>query len=258
MELENASVLITGASQGIGRHLAVRFAERGASVGLIARGDGIHETADMIGDESRALPVRADVTDEDAVERAVEETVGTFGGLDGVVNNAGIAGPTAPVEEIALADWEQTLRTNVTGAFLVAKHAVEHLRESPGGRIINVASVGGKHPYPNRAPYAASKMAMIGLGRTLAFELGGDGITVNTICPGPVEGERIEAVIEKQAERLDMSREEVRREIYTGDLPLGEMVTPDDVADLTLFLAGREGEHVTAQDINVDSGLAWY
>ncbi len=258
MELDNSTVLVTGASRGIGRHVAVRFARRDAHVGLIARGEGIHETADIIGNETHAYPVRADVTREADVERAVAEVVDAFGGLDCVVNNAGIAGPTAPVEQVDLEDWEKTLRTNVTGSFLVAKHAVEPLRESPGGRIINIASVGGKHPYPNRAPYAASKMAMIGLGRTLAFELGEDDVTVNTVCPGPVEGDRIEAVIEKQAEQLGMSREEVRREIYTGNLPLGEMVTPDDVADLVLFLAGPGGDHVTAQDINVDSGLTWY
>jgi len=99
---------------------------------------------------------------------------------------------------------------------------------------------------------------MIGLGRTLAFELGEDGVTVNTICPGPVEGERIEAVIRRQAERLEMSYEEVKRQMYEGELPLGEMVTPDDVADLVVHLVGEAGDHITAQDVNVDSGLAWY
>lgn len=259
MNFNGTTVFITGASRGIGRRLAIRFAGRKASVALAARSrDGLEGTAERIDDEDRTLVVLTDVSDEDAVERAVAETVETFGGLDCVINNAGIAGPTAPVEDVDAEDWHDTLQTNVTGAFYVVKHAVEHLRESPRGRIINIASVGGKHPYPNRTPYATSKMAMIGLARTLAFELGEDGITANTICPGPVEGDRIEAVIRRQAEQSDMSYEEVKQELYTGDLPLGEMVDANDVAEMVLFLAGDEADHVTGQDLNVDSGLAWY
>lgn len=258
MGLQGMKVMVTGASRGIGQSIAVRFARCGASVALAARSDGIHETADLIDDQEQVLPITTDISDETSVQGTVEEIISTFGGLDCVVNNAGISGPTAPVDEIDLTEWNQTLRTNVTGAFLVVKHAAEQLRNSPQGRVINIASIGGKSPYPNRSPYAASKMAMIGLGRTLAFEMGDDGVTVNTICPGPVKGERIQSVIEEQAQRLEKSYEEVKQDMYTADLPLGEMVTKDDVADLVLYLADEEGKHITGQDINVDSGLAWY
>lgn len=255
--LDTITAFVTGASRGIGRQIAITLADHGAAVGLAARSEGIYETADRIG-EDRALAIECDVTNESAVRTAIEETVDIFGGLDCLVNNAGIAGPTAPVEEVAFDEFESTLRVNVGGAFLCTKYAVRHLRESNRGSIVNISSIGGKKPYPNRTPYAASKMAMIGLGRTLAFELGADGITVNTICPGPVHGDRIEAVIEAQAEKQGWSVQRTRDELYTGDLALGEMVSPEEVADLVAYLASVSGRHVTAQDVNIGSGGAWY
>jgi len=137
MSLEETRALVTGASRGIGRRIAVRLAEEGASVALLARSEGIHGTAELIGEETRALPLETDVSDEGDVRRAVARTVEAFGGLDCAVNNAGIAGPTAPVEEIDREEWDRTLGVNVTGAFLVAKHAAGPLRESPRGRIVN-------------------------------------------------------------------------------------------------------------------------
>ncbi len=255
---DGVTAFVTGASQGIGREIATVLAERGANVTLAARSDGIYETAESIGDDERALPVECDVTDEAAVEEAVDGTVEAFGGLDVLINNAGIAGPTAPVEEIDRDDFDRTLSVNVTGAYLTVKHAVSHLRESERGRIVNISSVGGKQPYPNRTPYAASKMAMIGLGRTLAFELGSDGVAVNTICPGPVRGDRIDDVIQKQADAAGVSFEEAKEEQYTGDTALGEMVTATEVAETVAYLVSGAGAHVTAQDINVDSGKTWY
>lgn len=256
--LNGKTAFVTGASQGIGRHIALKLAEENATVALAARSDGIYETEDLIGDEERTLPVKTDVSDEESVRDAIDATVAEFDGLDCLVNNAGIAGPTAPVEEVELEEWEQTLDINVTGAFLAAKHASPYLRESDHGSIVNISSIGGKRPYPNRTPYGTSKMAMIGLSRTLAFELGEDDVTVNTICPGPVTGERIENVIQNQADARGMSFEEAKEEHYTGDLPLAEMVDPDEIADLTAYLASESGRHLTAQDINVDSGKVWY
>jgi len=261
-KLSDLTAFVTGASQGLGRAIALTVAEYGADVALAARSDGIYETAalvdEKVGGDVGTLPVECDVADEASVEAAIEETVGTFGGLDCLVNNAGTAGPTAPVEEVTVEAFEETLRVNLTGAFLCAKHAAPHLRASAPGRIVNVSSVGGKRPYPNRTPSASSKMGLIGLGRALAFEFAEDDVTANTVCPGPVRGPRIESVIEAQAERRDWSVERAREELFTDDLPLGEMVDPEDVAEQVAYLVSEAGAHVTAQDHNVDSGMTWY
>jgi NAD(P)-dependent dehydrogenase (short-subunit alcohol dehydrogenase family) len=189
---------------------------------------------------------------------AIDEAVGAFGGLDCLINNAGIAGPTAPVEEVTVEEFEETLRVPLSGAFLCAKHAAPHLRASAQGRIVNVSSVGGKRPYPSRTPYASSKMGMIGLGRALAFELADDDVTVNTICPGPVAGDRIDRVIQAQAEERGISFEQAKQEVMVDELALDEMVQPEDVAEQVAYLVSDAGEHITAQDVNVDSGMTWY
>ena len=256
--MDGRTVFVTGASGGIGRAIALAFADRGANVALAARSDGRYETAELIDDSERALPVETDVTDEASVERAIEETVERFGGLDCLVNNAGIAGPTAPIEEVEREEIERTMAVNVTGPFLTTKHAVPHLRESDRASVINVSSISGKRPLANRTPYTASKMAVIGLTRTLAFELGEDGITVNAICPGATKGPRIDRVIEAQAERMGVSYDEAKRTVFTDDTALSRLVEAEDVAAMATFLASEAGRHVTAQDINVDAGTTWY
>jgi len=255
--LSGSTAFVTGASQGIGEEIACTLASYGANVALAARGEGIYETADEIGDESRTLPVETDVTDEAAVRHAIHKTVEAFGGLDCLVNNAGIAGPTAPVNEISVADWQQTMDVNVLGMFLTTKHAVSHLRKSNQPRIINISSVSGKRPLSNRTPYTTSKMAVIGLTRTLAFELE-DPITVNSLCPGPVDGPRLHEVVEKQAEELEISVEEARNRLFANEMALSEVVDQNDIAEMVAFLASKKGDHITAQDINIDSGTAWY
>lgn len=252
--LDQHVAFVTGASQGIGREIAVELAEKGASVALAARSDGIYETADIIGDDARTLPVETDVTEESAVKAAIEETVERFGGLDLLVNNAGIGGPTAMIEEISVEEWKHTQNVNVLGSFLAAKHAAPHLRESDCASVINISSIAGKDPYPSRTPYSASKAALIGFGRSLAYELGSDDVTVNTICPGAVEGERIERMIERQAERRGITFQEAMRDRVTDRLPLDSIVDPADVGALVAFLASEHGRNITAQDINIDSG----
>ena len=257
-DLSEATAFVTGASQGIGEEIAVTLADCGAKVALAARSGGIYGTADRIDAPERTLAVETDVTDEESVREAIEATVGRFGGLDVLVNNAGIAGPTAPVECIDADEWKRMTDVKVFGPFVCLKHSVEHLRESDRGTVVNISSVGGKRPYENRSPYAAANMAMIGMSRTWAHELGDDGITVNTICPGPVSGPRIDRVIQAQADERGMSFEDVRDREYLSDLALSEFVEAEDVAEMIAYLASDAGRHVTAQDINVDSGAAWY
>jgi NAD(P)-dependent dehydrogenase (short-subunit alcohol dehydrogenase family) len=258
--LEDVTAIVTGASQGIGQQIAITMAEHGASVVLAARSEGIYETEDKIEefDSGEALPVETDVTDESSVKAGIETAVDEFGGIDCLVNNAGIAGPTAPIEEVALEDWQETMNVNVDGMFLMAKHAASHLRESDQGSVINISSISGKRPLRNRTPYTSSKMAVIGLTRTLALEFGEDNVTVNAICPSGTKGPRIDGVIEKQAEDLGVSYEEAKRQTFTNDAILGKLTEADDVADAASFLASENARSITAQDINVDAGTAWY
>ncbi|MFB6206040.1 MAG: SDR family NAD(P)-dependent oxidoreductase [Haloglomus sp.] len=257
-ELEGATAFVTGASQGIGEEIAVVLASYGANVALAARSEGIYETAERIGDDDRTLPVETDVTDEASVRESIEDTVAEFGGLDILVNNAGAAGPTKPVEDIEREEFELMSDVKIHGPFLCMKHAAEHLRESERGTAVNISSVGGKQPYPNRTPYAAANMAMIGMSRTWAHELGGDDVTVNTICPGPVKGPRIERVIQAQADARGLSFEETRDRYYFDDLAVEDFVDPEDIGEMIAHLASDAGRHITAQDLNIDSGSAWY
>jgi NAD(P)-dependent dehydrogenase (short-subunit alcohol dehydrogenase family) len=250
--------VVTGASGGIGREIALTLLSNGANVSLAARSDGIQETAALSEAERRALPVRTDVTDEEDVVGLIEETVDTFGGVDGVINNAGIAGPTSPIEDVEADAWEKTMAVNAKGPFLVTKHAVSQLRESDRGSVVMISSISGKRPLPDRTPYVASKMAIIGLTRTLAFELGRDDVTVNAVCPGATAGPRIDRVIEAQAENRGISYEDAKREVFTDDAALGELVEADDIAQTVSFLLGPEARRISGQDINVDAGTVWY
>ncbi|WP_129113434.1 SDR family NAD(P)-dependent oxidoreductase [Halegenticoccus tardaugens] len=256
--LSDSTIFVTGASRGIGREISITLAEAGANVVIASRSDELEETVEAIDEPDRTLAIRTDVTSEASVETAIEESVETFGGLDGLVNNAGIAGPTASVEEIDRKEWDQTFAVNVTGMFLTVKYASPHLRESDCAAVVNISSISGKRPLEHRTPYTASKMAVIGLTRTLAFELGEDEVRVNAICPGATHGPRIERVIERQAERRGCTYEEAKARVFTEDAALGSLVEASDVAELTTYLVSERGRHITGQDINVDAGTVWY
>lgn len=254
---EDTTAFVTGASRGIGRAIAARFVEDGGNAAIAARSDAIYDVAADLG-ENHALPVETDVSNESSVADAIEATVDEFGGLDVLVNNAAIAGPTAPVEDVSTDEWQRTIDVNLTGAFLTTKHAVPSLKESDRGTVVNVSSITGKRPLPDRTPYAATKMALIGLTRTLAFELGEYGITVNTICPGTVRTERLRRVFERHAEEMGISFEEALQELVLEDCAIEEIQEPEEIAGLVGFLASDYGRHLTAQDINLDSGATWY
>jgi NAD(P)-dependent dehydrogenase (short-subunit alcohol dehydrogenase family) len=255
--LDGQTAIITGASRGIGAVTAERFAELGGNVTIAARSDAIHDTADRVGEE-QALAVRTDVSVESDIEAAIEATVERFGGLDCVVNNAAIAGPTARVENTPSDGWQETLDVNLTGAFYMCKHAVPYLKESDRASIINISSITGKRPLPERIGYAATKIGLIGMARTLAFELGDDGITVNTICPGTVRTERLKWVFETHAEEMGVSYQEALDEIVLNDCAIPELQEPEEVAEMIALMASEHGRHITAQDIGIDSGATWY
>jgi NAD(P)-dependent dehydrogenase (short-subunit alcohol dehydrogenase family) len=255
--LKDTTAFVTGASQGIGREIAITLANHGANVTLAARSDGIYETAKLIGDESATLSVETDVTDEDSVEAAIEATVEEFGGLDCLVNNAGIAGPTKPIQEITLEEWQRVQDVNVTGTFLCTKHAVRHLVESDRASIVSISSRSAKTPHPNRTPYTASNAGQLTMMRAVAYELGEHSITANTICPGPVDGDRIRRVLKAQAQEAGRDLETFWEE-YESQIPLNEFVPPEEIGEMVAYLAGPNARHITAQSINIDSGLSVY
>ncbi|HKV42437.1 MAG TPA: SDR family oxidoreductase, partial [Blastocatellia bacterium] len=192
--------------------------------------------------------------DEPGVERLVAAASAAFGPADILVNNAGIIGPTGPLFQLDINEWERTLAINLTGAFLCAKHALPAMMEKRWGRVINIASVGGLMGYALRSAYAASKWGMIGLTKTLALEVGRHNITVNAIAPGPVGGPRMDEVIKRRAAETGRTLDETRHE-YVGRIALGRMVSEIDIAAMALFLASEEAKNISGETLTVSGGF---
>jgi NAD(P)-dependent dehydrogenase (short-subunit alcohol dehydrogenase family) len=255
MKLEGKVAIVTGGGGGIGRVIALRFIREGAAVVVAGpTREKISAVQKEVRDAGgRAVAVLTDVADEASVERMVAATLTEFGRIDILINNAGIAGPTALVPNISREQWDQTMAINLTGAFLCAKHAIPHIIKRGAGRIINITSIAGLQAYAFRSPYCASKWAMIGLTQTLAEECGRYNITVNAIAPGPVKGPRIERVISDRAKEMNLSIEDTERQ-YVEPSALKRMVEEEDIAAMALFLSSDEGGNITGETLNISAG----
>jgi NAD(P)-dependent dehydrogenase (short-subunit alcohol dehydrogenase family) len=201
-----------------------------------------------------AIP--ADVALEADVDRLFALAEQQLGGLDILINNAGIAGPTAPIEAIEPDDWRRCLEVNIIGQYLCARRAVPMLKAAGGGAIVNLSSAAGRFGFALRTPYCASKWAVIGLTKALAIELGADQIRVNAICPGAVEGERIDRVIAAKAQAKGVSFEAMYRE-YTQSASMRRMIGPQDIANMILYLCSEAGRLVSGQAIGVDGNIEY-
>lgn len=247
--------IVTGAGTGVGTAIARLYAQEGAAVVLFGRRAALlHDTANRItaAGHDRCLVVSGDVSQEAAVDALFAQTLDRFGRVDILVNNAAVAGPTGPIWDLSLADFQETIAINLGGPWLCCRAAAKVMRPQRSGRIINIGSITGKRPLAARSPYAASKLGLVGLTRTLAVELGESNITVNHISPGPIDTPRLE--------ELAKAKQRPLQEFITPFIAasaLKRISRPEDIAELALFLAGDRAGNITGVDINVDGGI-WF
>ncbi len=247
VDLGGYRIAISAGANGIGKVIADSFSYCGASV--------------VVSDvDERALAacghpgIRADAGDPTDCYGFVDFAVTHLGGLDVLVNNAGIAGPTALVEHVTPAELDATLRIDLAAMFHCSRRAIPALRANGGGAIINLSSAAGRFGFPLRAPYSAAKWGVIGFTKSLSIELGPDGIRVNAILPGPVDGPRIRAVIKAKAEVEKVSENEMT-ERMVATTSLKSFVTQQDIANMALYLASPFGTTISGQAISVDADM---
>ena len=242
-------VMITAAADGIGKAIARAFAAEGAKVHIC----DVSETA--LESFRRQFPdiaaSKVNVRDEGAINAWFDDALDDLGGLDVFINNAGIKGPTSPVEGIALAEWRECLEVCLDSFFLCAKRAAPVMKAQKSGCIINMSSNAGQHGFGNRTPYAAAKWGVIGLTKSLAIELGRYNVRCNAICPGSVKGDRINRVIQGEADVRGVPFDVVAREIV-GNQSLERLTEAEEVAALAVYLASPQAFMINGQDIAID------
>ena len=246
--MKEKRVVVTAGAQGIGLAITEAFVAAGAQVHIC----DINEA--FLADANSRMPgvsqSHTDVADAAQVDAMFDVLKARWGVLDVLVNNAGIAGPTAKVEETDLTGWEQTIAVNLTGPFLCTRRAVPLLKAAGGGSIVNLSSAAGRLGFPLRSPYSASKFGVIGLTTTWAMELGPAGIRVNAILPGIVAGERQERVIAAKAASYGIGHEAMRQQLL-AKVSLRKMVTAQDIANQILFICSPAGASISGQSLSV-------
>jgi NAD(P)-dependent dehydrogenase (short-subunit alcohol dehydrogenase family) len=245
-------ILVTAGASGIGKEIAQAFVAGGATVCVCDINVKAMETAAK--EIPGLLTTVCDISKRQDIERMVVAAVALLNGLDVLVNNAGISGPTAPVEDMDPDAWEQVMQIDLTGTFNVTRMAIPHLKKSSAGVIINMSSVAGRFGYPNRSPYCTAKWGIIGFTKTLSIELGPHGIRANAILPGAVGGARIEHVFEGRAQASGKPIEEIRKEAMAAQ-SLQRMVDPKDIAALAVFLASDAAKSISGQMMPIDNDM---
>ena len=247
-------VVVTAGAAGIGRAITRTFVEQGARAHIC------DVDAAALATLRRELPevtqTRADVSSVTDVEQLFQEAERSLGGLDVLVNNAGIAGPTARVEDIRPEDWDRCIAVDLNGMFYCTRKAMPMIKATGGGSIINLSSIAGRFGFALRTPYSAAKWAVVGFTQSLAVEAGPDKVRVNCIQPGIVEGERVDRIVAAKAGQLGVATEEVLKRMVDG-IALKTTVTAQDIANTALFLASDAGRHISGQAISVCGGARY-
>lgn len=249
LNLTGCRVIVTAGAAGIGLEVARAFVEEGARLWVCDIDPNAVEAMGKSDPEINAFT--CDVTDRSGVEHFFSRAVEAMGGLDCLVNNAGIAGATARIEETAPEDWDRCLEVCLTGCYNFARLAAPLLRESSNGSMINFSSAAGKHGFALRSAYSAAKWGVIGFTKSLAIELGGDGVRVNAILPGIVAGDRQRRVLEAKAQQLGTTFAEIEAQAFSYT-SIKEYVTARQLADQVLLLASPRGRTISGQAISID------
>lgn len=255
MRLKNKVAIVTGGGGGIGRAISEAFAAEGATVIVAARTlSKLDETVEKIeSGGGRVKAIQTDISDEKQVQRMVAETLNDYGKVDILVNNSGIAGPTASVVDLKLQDWNEVLAINLTGSMLCAREVLKHMIPNRKGNIINIGSDGGRFGYPMRSPYCVSKWGIIGLTETLAIEVGEYNIRVNCISPAAVKGERLTNVVMGRSKTTGVPFEELMSKIAVN-YALHRPTEEAEVAAAAVFLASDASSGVTGHTLVVNCG----
>jgi NAD(P)-dependent dehydrogenase (short-subunit alcohol dehydrogenase family) len=252
MSTTQRSAIVTAGASGIGASIAATFMRNGISAHIVDIDEQAIESFKT--DNPSVHCSHADVSSEADVKRVTSKHFELFGGIDTMVNCAGIAGPTGFVEEIDFKDWRACISVNLDSTFMFCSQVIPKMRESKKGNIINISSTAGWHGYPLRAPYAAAKWGVIGLTKSLAMELGPVGIRANAICPGSISGDRMDRVISAEAKSKGIDEQQVRDK-YTQSCSMRTFIDAQDIADMALFLSSDSASKVTGQIMNVDGHL---
>ncbi len=254
MAFTDKVALITGAGSGIGKATAVLLAQQGVKVAVVSRtADEVKETvAEISRGGQEALSIVADIAQEEQLQRGVQQVIDKWGRLDIVLANAGINGVWAPIDELSLQDWSNTINTNLTGTFLTIKYAVPYLKKQ-GGSIIVTASVNGTRVFSNTGAtaYSTSKAGQVAMTKMLALELAPQNIRVNVVCPGKTDTE-----IEDNSQRKNVDKIKFPVEYPKGNIPLdgGKPATAEQVGELVVFLASDAASHITGTEVWIDGG----
>ena len=249
LNLKGSKVIVSAGGSGIGLAIVQGFLAEGAEV--VTCDISPESVSQLRKNHPGVYCEEVDVADAKAVQKFTKSAIEQLGGLDCLVNNAGIAGPTSPIEEIQEEDWERCLSVCLSSQYFFTKAAVSTLRKSENSSIVNISSAAGKYGFAFRTPYSTAKWGVIGLTKSLAIELGSDQIRVNTILPGLVSGERQQRVLTAKAEKRGVSFDEIEKEAFSYT-SIKSYVTPQDIANQVLYLASDKGKLISGQAISVD------